>query len=85
MILCFVLANLATVTGGNWVPKCQASTAIPLGTFQKGKGGAILRKWFFIFLRQNGISGYKVRINFPDCKKDLQLPHGRFKLPVTTV
>ena len=28
--LCFVLANLATVVGGSWVPKCQAWTAIPL-------------------------------------------------------
>ena len=28
--LCFVLANLATVDGGSWVPKCQAWTAIPL-------------------------------------------------------
>ena len=29
-MLCFVLANLATVAGESWVPKCQAWTAIPL-------------------------------------------------------
>ena len=29
-MLCFVLANLTTVAGGSWIPKCQAWTAIPL-------------------------------------------------------